>query len=380
MAIKNRQGKSQDFVPTKLLGGEFAVVQEGDKNTADGSALYLATKAGSVKRIPFAGEVDDLKTKVDEVVEDAREAIESAIDPTLMQSGKAADAKKTGDEIADLKSDFSEIIPGLSDEAKIALLACFEHVAWINENGQTYYDNLEAALYDDYPKITATFAPGSNTIYTDDGLDALKQYLTVKYYTSKTDTGITIPAASYTLSGVLGEGKNTVRVTYLDDYKAKFIVNAVDFYNIHEWSESNGLAISKGNIVTEYTTTIVSNETSTNRGIAYCGRGKKDIYKYNSGNLVSFDPKKYPIPMPVGTKRVTMTYIGSFLANLNLYKYNENTDTYTYNGQPTYTERTNGTVSFETNVQDENNFVMPLFLIGSAGVLPTDVNLTFSLD
>lgn len=36
---------------------------------------------------------------------------------------------------------------GLSDEAKQALLACFENVAWINDQGQTYYDALEAALY-----------------------------------------------------------------------------------------------------------------------------------------------------------------------------------------------------------------------------------------
>lgn len=35
---------------------------------------------------------------------------------------------------------------GLSDEAKTALLACFEHVTWTDENGQDYYDALEAAL------------------------------------------------------------------------------------------------------------------------------------------------------------------------------------------------------------------------------------------
>lgn len=35
---------------------------------------------------------------------------------------------------------------GLSEEAKQALLACFQNVAWINADGQTYYDALEAAL------------------------------------------------------------------------------------------------------------------------------------------------------------------------------------------------------------------------------------------
>lgn len=36
---------------------------------------------------------------------------------------------------------------GLSEDAKVALLACFEHVAWVDEHGQDYYDALESALY-----------------------------------------------------------------------------------------------------------------------------------------------------------------------------------------------------------------------------------------
>ena len=36
-----------------------------------------------------------------------------------------------------------------SDDFKTALLNCFENVAWINENGQTYYDALYDSLYPD---------------------------------------------------------------------------------------------------------------------------------------------------------------------------------------------------------------------------------------
>lgn len=36
---------------------------------------------------------------------------------------------------------------GLSEEAKAALLACFEHVAWVDEHGQDHYDALYSALY-----------------------------------------------------------------------------------------------------------------------------------------------------------------------------------------------------------------------------------------
>lgn len=61
------------------------------------------------------------------------------IDDTLTQQGQAADAKAVGDVLQNLDS-------GLSEIAKTALLNCFANVAWINSDGQTYYDALEAAL------------------------------------------------------------------------------------------------------------------------------------------------------------------------------------------------------------------------------------------
>lgn len=55
------------------------------------------------------------------------------------------DAKARSD-IEELKADLDAIVPGLSDEAKTALLNCFAHVAWIDKNGKDYYDALEEAL------------------------------------------------------------------------------------------------------------------------------------------------------------------------------------------------------------------------------------------
>lgn len=43
---------------------------------------------------------------------------------------------------------------GLTDEAKEALLACFAHVAWIDENGQSYYDALREEIYNTTWQIT----------------------------------------------------------------------------------------------------------------------------------------------------------------------------------------------------------------------------------
>lgn len=46
------------------------------------------------------------------------------------------------------------VIDAMSDEAKEALLDCFENVAWVNENGQTYYNALYNALYDTTWQVT----------------------------------------------------------------------------------------------------------------------------------------------------------------------------------------------------------------------------------
>ena len=46
------------------------------------------------------------------------------------------------------------VIDAMSDEVKEALLDCFENVAWVNENGQTYYNALYNALYDTTWQVT----------------------------------------------------------------------------------------------------------------------------------------------------------------------------------------------------------------------------------
>ena len=67
--------------------------------------------------------------------------------------GTDAVSVTVGSEISNLKSDLSEIeedvmaiVPGLTEEAKTALLECFTHVAWVNSNGQTYFNALKTAL------------------------------------------------------------------------------------------------------------------------------------------------------------------------------------------------------------------------------------------
>lgn len=101
---------------------------------------------------------------------------------------------------------------GLSDEAKQALLTLLEKVAYVDENGQTYYDALETALYPpaNLVSISAVYTQ-SGTVYDTDSLDALKTDLVV---TARMDDGTTRTVTEYTLIGTLAEGTSTITVSY----------------------------------------------------------------------------------------------------------------------------------------------------------------------
>ena len=79
-------------------------------------------------------------------------------------------------------------VTGLSSDIKDALLDCFAHVAWIDDQGQEYYDALEEALYPHYTVTnTLTGATSNNDATSVNGGES---------YTA------TITAASgYTLTG-----------------------------------------------------------------------------------------------------------------------------------------------------------------------------------
>ena len=101
---------------------------------------------------------------------------------------------------------------GMSDDAKQALLEVIQNVAYVNGDGQDYYDALYAALYPPATLlyITAVYTQ-SGTVYTTDSLDSLKNDLVVTaYYDDSTAAVVT----TYTLSGTLTAGTSTITVSY----------------------------------------------------------------------------------------------------------------------------------------------------------------------
>lgn len=113
-------------------------------------------------------------------------------------------------ENADLRNAI-ENVSGLSDDAKIALLNCFQNVAWINEDGQAYYDALYESLYPRAASITVTFSPGSKVFYETDSLNDLRPYLIVR---ASMSDGTIKTITNYSLSGSMKVGINTITVHY----------------------------------------------------------------------------------------------------------------------------------------------------------------------
>lgn len=105
---------------------------------------------------------------------------------------------------------------GITEEVKQALLQLARKVAYIDDQGQTYYQDLYNALYNVTPtelvSISAAYTQ-SGTVYDTDSLDSLKADLVVTATYSDSSTAV-IPAVDYTLSGSLTAGTSTITVSY----------------------------------------------------------------------------------------------------------------------------------------------------------------------
>lgn len=127
--------------------------------------------------------------------------------------------------ISQAVADYIEAHPGslspLSPAVKSALLQIAEKVAYVDANGQSYYDALDAALNARaLLQITAVYTQ-SGTVYETDSLDSLKADLVVTaYYDDGTTSDVT---SACTLSGTLTEGTSTITATY-EEKTATFTV------------------------------------------------------------------------------------------------------------------------------------------------------------
>lgn len=132
-------------------------------------------------------------------------------DKSLVLHDTSAAAAEAAAERAEAAAAIAEQA-GLSADVKEALLQIAQKVAYIDDQGQTYYDALYNALYPpaDLLSISAVYTQ-SGTVYDTDTLDSLKSDLVV---TALYDDQTTETITTYTLSGTLTEGTSNITVSY----------------------------------------------------------------------------------------------------------------------------------------------------------------------
>lgn len=194
-------------------------------------------------------------------------------DTTLTLSGVAADAKKTGDEISDLKSQIAQN-SGVPTEVKRALDTILQNV--IFKNTDVYTDELAVvhnwATAVNLISISAVFEQGTKVFYDDDSLDDLKPYLTV---TANFSDGTFTTVSDYGLSGELAVGTSPITVTYGGKTATFNVTVSAPLYSLPNIAETsvttagrtstvkveNGLVTINGNV--DQTIYITKNGTVT---------------------------------------------------------------------------------------------------------------------
>ena len=177
-------------------------------------------------------------------------------DTTLAISGMAADAKKTGDEISDLKSQITNL-ESIPHEVKLAMDSLFASIPSLSESAQGAYATFHAwASSVVLVSISAVFEQGAHVIYDNASLDDLKQYLTV---TASYDDGSSSAVSDYVLSGTLTVGTSTITVTYgdmTDTFTVTVTDSEVDISALFSFTEGGSIRTDNGNATTTSSSTV----------------------------------------------------------------------------------------------------------------------------
>ena len=151
------------------------------------------------------------------VIDQTTDSSLSAGDYVIVDSQSEGTRKfDLGTELTDIKQDLDELKndAGVTAELKSALLDIAENIAYINENGQTLYDNLYNALYPNAQSISCVYTQ-AGTVYSTDSLNNLKSDLVVTAYYSDSTSRV-LRDSDYTLTGTLEVGTSTITVHYGD--------------------------------------------------------------------------------------------------------------------------------------------------------------------
>ena len=178
---------------------------------------------------------------------------------------------------------------GVSEALKVALLQLADKVAYIDEDGQDYYDALNSALYPpaDLVSISAVYTQ-SGTVYNTDTLDSLKSDLVV---TAHYDNGTSAVVTAYTLSGTLTPGTSVITVAY-GGKTTTFNVTVTRYdTSIYSWDFTQSLVDSK-----QGATAVLTGAAQSSAGVTFSD-ASGDIYL---ADMSSYASTQYTVEVDFG--------------------------------------------------------------------------------
>lgn len=145
----------------------------------------------------------EIAEQVQEIVDTAKEEVEAGLVDVQ------ADIDDLEDRVEALEQGSGG--SGLTEAVKVALLQIAQNVAYIDADGQDYYDDLYDALYPPASLVSISAVYSGGPVPEGTSLNALKTDLTV---TAHFDDQTTQTVTTYTLSGTLTVGTSTITVSY----------------------------------------------------------------------------------------------------------------------------------------------------------------------
>lgn len=127
MAIQNRRGNYEDFLPEKMLPAEWAIVLSGDPVVTDGKSAFICFSPGDVKRIATYNDMvaqfnainAELIEELSGDVTDAANAANVAASGANTAAGNARTQATAAETAANEASNIAGIIQGKLDAGEL---------------------------------------------------------------------------------------------------------------------------------------------------------------------------------------------------------------------------------------------------------------------
>lgn len=142
MAIQNRRGVYRDFDPTKMVEGEWAVVQSGDPNSERGRSVYMAFQNGEVERMAT---YEDMEANIDSATADIQATLTQNVGAAVTSANNAASAAQTATQNANSATTAAQTATTAANTATQNANAATTAAQTATQNANTATQNANAA-------------------------------------------------------------------------------------------------------------------------------------------------------------------------------------------------------------------------------------------